>query len=71
MLDHLTRSTHCTGFMELEIMNDIPDWVFILCIVAGFGGCLQGFHNLQESVNETNRLLIVLLTEIRRGIDRP
>jgi hypothetical protein len=51
-------------------MNDIPDWVFILLMIAGFGGCLQGFHNLQKSANETNRLLVVLLTEIRRAIDR-
>lgn len=51
-------------------MNDIPDWVFILCMVAGFAGCVQGFHNLQKGVNETNRLLVVLLMEIQRAIDR-
>jgi hypothetical protein len=51
-------------------MNDIPDWVVILFILAGFGGCLQGFHNLQKSADETNRLMLVLLTEIQRAIDR-
>ncbi len=51
--------------MELELMNDIPDWVFILCMVAGFGGCLQGFHNLEKSTKETNRLLVHLIEEVR------
>jgi hypothetical protein len=46
-------------------MSDIPDWVFILFMVAGFGGCLQGFHNLQKSANETNRLLVLLIGEVR------
>jgi len=54
-------------------MDGITFWLFVgfmILVISSLAMIRYDLWLTQKGVDETNRLLVVLLTEIQRGIDR-